>query len=282
MRQLPVKLTGDERLTFFLRHHPNCRPYSSSLRMLCPDFNSAILIMMLWSNFTRSIFSMLILFSEWSNFEVTIFNPNIISTVGVILVLVVIRVRDMMNIPVVQIGKILKVWWTGFASIAFKTLWIRCLEWLCWPFCCSWFSWWSKWRIRSNWWISWCRSCCRSCRCSCCCSCCGWCFGWLSFTFVFFPFVLVDGFSWGQILPFTFTSFAAFAKKSGINFSFIQAKVMVTVSAFDRANFLFFAIDLACRRLLDGIFQGCDFATSNTFPLKSVIFMSHSLSFNCC
>ena len=50
----------------------------------------------------------------------------------------------------------------------------------------------------------------------------------------------------------------------GISFSFIETKVMIPFSAFDSAHFLFFPIDFACWRLLNGTLQGRDFTTSNT------------------
>ena len=65
---------------FVLWHHPYCRPYSSSVWLLCPYFNSSIslkvrytgcspevgnkfYLMIFWCDLSRSIISMLIFFS---------------------------------------------------------------------------------------------------------------------------------------------------------------------------------------------------------------------------
>lgn len=112
-----------------LWHHPNGRPETATARVLCANFNPAIFLMKFWSDFTRCIVSMSILFTQWSEFEVTIFNANIYISISVILKIiwnlnddkfwinqylkfVIVRIWCDMNMPVAQIIKIIKKCWS--------------------------------------------------------------------------------------------------------------------------------------------------------------------------
>ena len=72
-------------VNWILWHHPNGRPKSTTTRMFCTNFNSTIFLMKFWSDFTRSIVSMSIFFTQWSQFEISIFYTNIDISVSIIL-----------------------------------------------------------------------------------------------------------------------------------------------------------------------------------------------------
>ena len=72
-------------INIILRHHPYSRPQSASSRLFCPNFYASEFLMKFWSDFSGSILSMSIPFSQWGQFQVAVFYTDIDVSVGIIL-----------------------------------------------------------------------------------------------------------------------------------------------------------------------------------------------------
>ena len=122
---------GPSTVDRILWHHPDGRPESASTWVFCTNFDPAIFLMEFWCDFSGSVVSVGILFTQWGQFEVSIFDAYIYVSVSVILDLnyecriyivwifflfgylefVILRIWSNMYMPVVQVIEIIKKCW---------------------------------------------------------------------------------------------------------------------------------------------------------------------------